>query len=736
MVINDGDGIVNASELAGLTATISFDKDNYVLEDVRAEKYSFTIDGGIAITLTEDYLNNGYTHQFPDTLPEGALRIDVQVTDTQGNTATAFDTSTVDTVITGSATLNIEGDDTIITSKEEKDGITFTGTLDNIDGTVSNLKVTIEGVGYEAIITGNTYSVIVPAGTLANGNYIASLSGTVTDGAGNTKALTAEQDFTVELYTMTPGDSFITSVPTAYTASISSFYGYREGDGAANQYVYGNENLTSSNGTWNHILNLTKLASDMGGTTISASYINTSTQGLYTRDGHNNRIIYHEPKNGASGLSVATTAGGTGGGAYDLDADNSGELDTNNGNGLGNGRGSNVSEAIIFDLPDGKEAFGINIRLGAFFSNSDETEKAVILLQKSDGKGGYTTVNQLDLTANNANGNFNTTHAGKAFSTGFDRVVVYAIGSDSDFVISGIEFTAPDYIAISEGTMVVATPNGEKFTNFEIALDGMYSQNNEEITLVADTDNIGAFIGQGVTSADTYFTVYMDPSDGSWVLFQHKDMDDVINFNVTGTIENGDKVSTILEVVPPNQIDTAVQGTDGVDNLVGTNDRDALYGDDGDDSLTGGLGADFLLAGDGDDILFGDFSDILLDGGAGDDLIRLDGVGNLNDILKVDGGDGMDVLLANVATLDKSKLGNIDGVEVIISGNDAATLGSDNVGDILQEIGITTEANGKLSVDNSIWTKGNDSGNYTEFSHDTLELTILVEQAKLDSGSI
>lgn len=86
-----------------------------------------------------------------------------------------------------------------------------------------------------------------------------------------------------------------------------------------------------------------------------------------------------------------------------------------------------------------------------------------------------------------------------------------------------------------------------------------------------------------------------------------------------------------------------IVGTEGNDNLTGTNSPDLIFGLGGNDTIAGGNGADCLVGGDGNDVIGGDQNaenqhDVLL-GGPGDD--RLDG-GNGKDLQY--GGDGHDRL--------------------------------------------------------------------------------------------
>ena len=80
-----------------------------------------------------------------------------------------------------------------------------------------------------------------------------------------------------------------------------------------------------------------------------------------------------------------------------------------------------------------------------------------------------------------------------------------------------------------------------------------------------------------------------------------------------------------------------ITGSDGSDNLSGTDGGDKIVSGDGDDILSGGLGDDRMIAGDGDDTVEGGEGDDWLTGGDGDDVL-IGGIGND----KLDGNSGWD----------------------------------------------------------------------------------------------
>lgn len=102
-----------------------------------------------------------------------------------------------------------------------------------------------------------------------------------------------------------------------------------------------------------------------------------------------------------------------------------------------------------------------------------------------------------------------------------------------------------------------------------------------------------------------------------------------------------------------NEKDCLVGGQ-GNDRLDGSNAEDVLYGQEGDDYLNGSNGIDLLIGGqgndtlkasNGDDKLYGNEGDDNLEGSNGDDLLE----GNEGDD-KLDGGNGNDTLIGATGT--------------------------------------------------------------------------------------
>lgn len=172
----------------------------------------------------------------------------------------------------------------------------------------------------------------------------------------------------------------------------------------------------------------------------------------------------------------------------------------------------------------------------------------------------------------------------------------------------------------------------------------------------------------------------------------------------------GDTVSD-LKVEFPNatwivgnsaNVDSGLNGTNGVDIIVDFGGNDTIDAGAGNDLVVGGLGNDKIFGGDGDDLLFGaDGEDIIqgwrgnddIYGGAGHDSIHggrgsdyIEGEGG-NDFIKggrghdtILGGDGNDTLNGNGG---RDTLIGGDGFDILSGGNGRDTLEGGGGNDIL-----------------------------------------------------
>ena len=162
------------------------------------------------------------------------------------------------------------------------------------------------------------------------------------------------------------------------------------------------------------------------------------------------------------------------------------------------------------------------------------------------------------------------------------------------------------------------------------------------------------------------------------------------------------------------------QGTEGNDNITGSNYNDVIYGkggndyllgDDGNDTIYGGNGYDTLNGGEGNDVLYGEGGNDLLYGLAGDDY--LDG-GAGSDTMY--GGAGNDTYV--VDSLDDEPDETVrqgSGIDTVIAQVNGYTLGEDIENLILDEgkarYGYGNELNNERhgnSYDNSLYGYGGD----------------------------
>ena len=133
---------------------------------------------------------------------------------------------------------------------------------------------------------------------------------------------------------------------------------------------------------------------------------------------------------------------------------------------------------------------------------------------------------------------------------------------------------------------------------------------------------------------------------------------------------------------------------DGDDYLNGGEGDDLLFGMGGDDYLDGGDGSDTIFGGSGNDIIVYDQNDYMVSGGSGIDFM----VTNKEDV-------DLDYLLTESGR-DGKEGPIVDGIDVLIKGNDALSL--TNMDELASECGISINQDGNLELDASKWTGGND----------------------------
>lgn len=119
----------------------------------------------------------------PGEIPDGTYETEVLVSVTnEGGTTTTTGTLYVDTEVSVTFDEDIVETDGTINAAENADGTTLTGSVE----AGSTVVVTIEGVDHEAVVTGDTWSLDLPAGVIAGGEYDLDVTVTATDAVDNT----------------------------------------------------------------------------------------------------------------------------------------------------------------------------------------------------------------------------------------------------------------------------------------------------------------------------------------------------------------------------------------------------------------------------------------------------------------------------------------------------------------------------------------------------------------------
>ncbi|MFT5784772.1 MAG: hypothetical protein ACI9KK_000115 [Ascidiaceihabitans sp.] len=175
------DGVINASEAqAGLVVTGNAEPGSTVQ----------VVLGGVSQTATVAANGNWTATYSSDQLAPGtySTTMTATATDAAGNTSSINQTVNVDTdagVLTISA-VPVEGDD-IINAAEASDGVVLSGTADA--GAI--VQVTLGGVTHSVVANGNgVWQAAYSAGEIPAGTYVADITATTTDAAGNSRTVT------------------------------------------------------------------------------------------------------------------------------------------------------------------------------------------------------------------------------------------------------------------------------------------------------------------------------------------------------------------------------------------------------------------------------------------------------------------------------------------------------------------------------------------------------------------
>ncbi len=243
--------------------------------------------------------------------------------------------------------------------------------------------------------------------------------------------------------------------------------------------------------------------------------------------------------------------------------------------------------------------------------------------------------------------------------------------------------------------------------------------------------------------------------------------DDEINI---GTMQSGEIYSDSVNSYQNSQggndqitvdtIDTTLAGAQSIIINAGGGNDTVTVGDifksTGDTiKIDGGLGTDiFNYNNDGDNTITINKNSITIDGvdasilnfegistNDGDDLIKL--AGSFDDVF-VDGGDDMDILLANFNTMneieDMIDNGNIVNTELIVLNNalnNTSVKNTDMLLNKLESEGVSKDANGNLKVDTSAgWTKGDSIGDFEQYTNTDNDMTILIAKVQIENSPL
>ncbi len=155
--------------------------------------------------------------------------------------------------------------------------------------------------------------------------------------------------------------------------------------------------------------------------------------------------------------------------------------------------------------------------------------------------------------------------------------------------------------------------------------------------------------------------------------FQFADGKVSINFGTNGDneIDGTDNTDIINALAGDDEIDAGggsdtVLAGEGDDEIDGGSGNDTLSGEDGDDLIDGGSGNDILVGGDGLDILNGGSGNDTLTGGAGNDVID-GGSGNDTVVLTGNRSDYKVSFTNGVYTITDTRSGSPDGTDSVIN---------------------------------------------------------------------
>ncbi|MNH72213.1 hypothetical protein D3C73_243720 [compost metagenome] len=174
------DNIINATE-HGVAQIVSGGSTRTVLGD----KVSVVIDGRTYVTLVDASGNwsVGVPAEVINGLADNTYTVTATITDSAGNVGSASHQVVVNTQLPV-LTINTLAQDDVINSVEKGQPLTISGTSTQIDGAM--VSVTLNGVSYQAVVTGGGWSLNVPVSDVAKlGEAVYTLTASATDTNGN-----------------------------------------------------------------------------------------------------------------------------------------------------------------------------------------------------------------------------------------------------------------------------------------------------------------------------------------------------------------------------------------------------------------------------------------------------------------------------------------------------------------------------------------------------------------------
>lgn len=174
----EGDGVVNASEASdGVTITGTAEAGSAVTVVMGSVTHTTTAgsDGTWSVTYASNEIATGTYN----------ATVQVSATDAAGNTSTTSGMLQIDTAARVTFDDEAVGGDGVVNAAEA-DSVELSGTTE----AGSTVVVTIDGVDYDATVTGGSWTLSLPAGDVAPGEYLQDVTVTATDRFGNTASTT------------------------------------------------------------------------------------------------------------------------------------------------------------------------------------------------------------------------------------------------------------------------------------------------------------------------------------------------------------------------------------------------------------------------------------------------------------------------------------------------------------------------------------------------------------------